>query len=110
MNDERETHPAAPVGAGEGSDSIAGWMQAIAPYGIFTTDTELRIRSWNQWLVSHSGLAESQVIGRPLSEIFPDLKERRLLVRFSRAIAGEISVLSTALHRYLIPLASTVEN
>lgn len=84
-------------------DAMLGWM-AVAPYGIFTTDTELRIQSWNRWLVVQSGLSEESVVGRPLSEIIPDLGERRLEEPFRRALAGEVAMLSTALHRYLLPL------
>lgn len=84
------------------------WTQAIAPFGILTTDRDLRIRSWNQWLVAQSGLAAEEVIGRPLIDVFPDLRERGLEENFRRALAGEVSVLSTALHRYLIPLQPTV--
>src|SRR5262245_2769723 len=72
------------------ADPVATWMQAIAPHGIFTTDYELRVLTWNQWLVTHSGIPESQIVGRLLSDIYPDLDERRLLVRFRRALAGEI--------------------
>ncbi|HVS53163.1 MAG TPA: ATP-binding protein [Opitutaceae bacterium] len=84
-------------------DVLAGWLQELAPSGIFTTDADLVIRSWNQWLVAHSGLAAEAVIGRPLREVFPDLIERRLDEHFVRALHGEISVLSTALHKYLLP-------
>lgn len=84
------------------------WAQAIAPFGIFTTDPELRIRSWNQWLVTHSGLAVEDVLGRLLTEVYPDIGERGLDQHFRRALEGEISVLSTALHKYLLPLRSTV--
>lgn len=84
------------------------WAQAIAPFGIFTTDPELRIRSWNQWLVTHSGLAVDDVLGRSLTDVFPDVGERGLDQHFRRALKGEISVLSTALHKYLLPLRSTV--
>ncbi len=87
---------------------MLAWMQAIAPYGIFTTDTQLHIRTWNQWLVTHSGLTADEVIGRRLTEVFPDIRERRLEEHFRRALEGEISVLSTALHRYLLPLRTTV--
>lgn len=90
-------------------NSVAGWMQAIAPFGIFTTDSDLRIRSWNHWLASHSGMLPAQVIGRPLLEVFPDLQERRLIPRFKRALEGEISVLSTALHKHLLPLPVTMQ-
>ncbi len=93
---------------GDHFGSVAAWMQAIAPYGIFTTDHELRVRSWNQWLVAHSGIPESEIVGRSLDEVFPDLEDRRLIVRFRRALAGEISVLSTALHRHLLPFDNPV--
>ena len=58
--------------------AMLAWVQALAPYGILTTDTELRIRSWNQWLASHSGLRAEDVIGRVLGDVFPYVRERRL--------------------------------
>ena len=90
--------------------AMLAWMQAIAPYGIFTTDNDLNIRTWNQWLTTHSGLLPDEVIGRPLTEVFPDLRARRLDEPFRRALDGASSVLSTALHRYLLPLRSTLRN
>ena len=105
----------AAIGGGETNDpttaqkgAMLAWVQAIAPYGIFTTDAELKIRSWNQWLVTHSGLSVEDVLGRPLIEVFPDVGERRLDEHFRRALEGEISVLSTALHKYLLPLRSPI--
>jgi signal transduction histidine kinase len=83
-------------------------VEALAPYGIFTTDTELKIRSWNQWLATHSSLKVDDVLGRRLTDVFPNVRERRLDEHFRRALDGEISVLSTALHRYLLPLRSTI--
>ncbi len=88
--------------------AMLSWTQAIAPFGILTTDSDLKIRSWNQWLVAQSGLTLERVAGRPLFEVFPDLRERGLEENFRRALTGEISVLSTALHRYLLPLQPTV--
>lgn len=92
----------------QGFRAMAGWMQEIAPYGIFTTDGELRVRSWNHWMVVHSGLDSEKVVGRLLEEVVPDLRERRIIERYTRALAGEISVVSTALHKYLLPFAVTV--
>jgi PAS domain S-box-containing protein len=78
------------------------WVNALAPFGIFTTDTDLNVRSWNQWLVNHGGRTAEEVLGRNLTELFPELVERRLAEHFRRALDGEVSVLSTALHRYLL--------
>lgn len=91
-------------------DAMLAWMQEIAPYGIFTTDADLRLRSWNQWLATHSGLAAEKVIGRRLVEVFPDIAERKLEEHFRRALSGEISVLSTALHKYLLRLPSSTRS
>jgi PAS domain S-box-containing protein len=87
--------------------ALLAWMHQMAPYGLLTTDAELRIRSWNQWLEHHSGLAAADVIGQPLFELFPDLAARGLDSHFQRALAGEVSVLATGLHRYLLPLSPT---
>lgn len=89
-------------------DAMSSWMQEIAPFGIFTTDAALRIRSWNQWLVTHSGIAVEAVLGRTLFEVFPEIDQRRVGEYFRRALAGEISVLSTALHGYLLPLNNSM--
>src|SRR5690606_29855817 len=74
------------------------------PFGILTTDTQLRVTGWNRWLVAQSGVSETRALGRPLFEIFPDIPGRGLEAPFRRALLGEVSVLSTALHRYLLPL------
>lgn len=84
-------------------DAMLAWMH-VAPFGILTTDAALRVRGWNRWLAAHSGLPEALVLGRPLVELFPDIADRGLDAPFRRALHGEIAVLSTALHRYLLPL------
>jgi signal transduction histidine kinase len=90
--------------------ALLSWIQDIAPYGILTTDTNLRVRTWNEWLESHSGLAAPLVIGRTIPEIFPELVERRMLDHFNHALAGEVIVLSATFHDYLLPFPSTVRN
>jgi signal transduction histidine kinase len=89
-------------------DAALDWMQALVPHGVFTTDRELRITSWNQWLVAHSGIDAVDAVGRPLTDLFPDLEARRLIERYARVLEGEVSVLSVALHKYLLPFPSTV--
>jgi signal transduction histidine kinase len=81
------------------------WIDHFAPYGVLAMDCDLRIQRWNQWMKVHSGQEAASVIGRKITEIFPDLVSRRLEGHFQRALNGEVSVLSTALHGYLIPFA-----
>lgn len=88
---------------GNTRDAMLSWVRDIAPYGIFTTDENLVIRDWNQWLATHSGFPAEAVVGQPLLEVFPDLTRRKLDEYFHRALRGEIAVLSTALHKYLLP-------
>jgi len=88
--------------------ALSNWMQEIAPFGILTTDSQLRVRGWNQWLELRSGMSEQQVVGRSLVEVFPELKTRQLERYFQRALTGETSVLSHALHGYVLPLPTTI--
>jgi signal transduction histidine kinase len=99
--------PATPPSVFSAGPALLGWMHEIAPFGVFTTDQDLRVQSWNQWLITHSGRAAADVIGKRLTELYPDLGARGLADRFDRALKGEASVLSTALHRYLVPLPPT---
>ncbi len=98
--------PSLPV-AGAQEGAMLAWMQEVAPYGILTTDTELNVRTWNRWLAGHSGLAPEAAIGRPLLELFPEIPSRRMDEYFRRALCGESSVLSSVLHKHLLPLPST---
>ncbi|HEY4247708.1 MAG TPA: ATP-binding protein [Lacunisphaera sp.] len=109
-------NPGAGIGRNEGNPplksiverAMADGIQQIAPHGIFTTDPDLRIVSWNQWLATHSGRPAESVVGQLLIDVFPELSQRRLFDRYLRVLAGEISVLSTALHKHLLAFPATV--
>ena len=100
---------AAQVDAGHGA--VDGGVIAPAqrrqdggPAGVFTTDLALVVQSWDRWLMEATGLAESDVYGRPIAELFPDLERRGLLGRLRRvAEAGAVEVLASAFHAYLLP-------
>jgi PAS domain S-box-containing protein len=95
-------------GGQEGNEHLQAatleWIDRFAPYGVIATDRDLRISSWNHWMERHSGMDAKTVLGRRLTELFPDLEERRLLPQLERALEGEVNVVSTALHGWLIPL------
>jgi PAS domain S-box-containing protein len=86
------------------NNAILVWTHELAPHGIFTTDKELRITSWNHWLERHSSMRAEQVLGRALLDIIPSLAERRLADYFNDALRGEVKILSRALHGYLLPM------
>ena len=83
--------------------AILNWTNELAPHGIFTTDKDLRLTSWNHWLEFHSNLRAQQVVGRHLLDIVPTLSDRRLDEYFHDALRGEVRMLSRALHGYLLP-------
>src|SRR3954468_5769851 len=101
-------HDIRHLGKKELDEAILDWTLSHVPQGIFTTDAELHITSWNHWLETHSRVRREKAIGRPLAEIIPTLVERRLDEYFQSALRGEAKVVSRALHGYLLPLPSLV--
>lgn len=79
------------------------WIDEFAQQGIFTTDTDLVIRSWNKWLETASGHDADSVVGRPLFQVFPELKHRGFEPYYRAALLGEVKVLAHGFHRYVIP-------
>ena len=90
--------------------AMIAWTHGMAPFGVMTTDGELRIQFWNQWLEERTGRSATAVLGQPLFEIFPDLITRGLDAQYRRALAGEVSVLSTAFHGYLLAMPPAVRD
>lgn len=86
--------------------ALLSWIQKFAPYGVVTLDESFQIQSWNHWMELHGGMRLEDVFGKNIFTLFPDLEKRRLVSHFQRALQGESSVLSTGLHRYLLPLPS----
>ena len=83
---------------------LAHWLTECADQGVFTTDLDLRVTSWNAWLERYTGRSADSVVGRPLVELYPELAERHLDLLYRDALGGHGSIVSTALHRYLLPI------
>ncbi len=72
--------------------------------GIFTTDRDLRVTTWDTWLEKATGISGSDIKGKPLYEVIHDLDKRNLGKRFKNVIEnGVVEVLSPVFHHYLIP-------
>ena len=82
--------------------SLVRWLNELSTGGIFTTDGALKISSWNRWLVRSTGLAEKDVIGRPLFDVFPDLVTRGIDPYYSAALRGEAILLAYRFHQHLL--------
>lgn len=84
------------------------WLNDLTAQGIMTTDTALRICSWNHWLERHTGRRAAQVRGRKLLECYPELVTRGLDQSYQQALQGQVVVLAQRLHRYLLPMPSVL--
>lgn len=75
-------------------------------FGIFTTDLDLVVKSWDASLERLTGIAAADACGRALRDIVPDLENRVPIHLFREPlISGSAHVLAPALHKYLIPCA-----
>jgi signal transduction histidine kinase/CheY-like chemotaxis protein len=83
---------------------LVGALDAIGDWGLLSTDADLIITGWNQWLERHGGGAAAEIVGRPLFDVYPDLVTRKFDSSFRQALEGRIVILSQRLHRYLLRL------
>jgi signal transduction histidine kinase/ActR/RegA family two-component response regulator len=75
--------------------------------GFFVTDLQLRVVVWNRWMEIHSGRPASEVLGRSLFELYPDVGERGVAEYYQSALEGQVTILSHVLHRYIVALPPT---
>jgi len=80
------------------------WLDELANQGVFATDVDLVVCSWNRWLEQHTARPAASVIGRKLFEVYPELAERGFDRHYRAALAGEASVLSQRFHKYFLPI------
>jgi PAS domain S-box-containing protein len=96
-----------PISDSPHTAAILRWVDQHATDGVVTTDANLLVCSWNQWMASTTGLAPEDVIGHSLLEVFPSLADRGLDRRYAEALQGGVQVLSQRLHRFVFPTART---
>ena len=91
------------VRTGPIGEATLRWFHEAASGGIITTDADLRIVAWNKWLVAATGIAENAAVGHPLLEVLPSFVERGFDQYYAEALKGGVTVLSYALHRFILP-------
>lgn len=80
-------------------------MEDKENYGILTTDRNLIVTYWNSWLEEKTKIPRENVIGKVLTEIYPDLIDRGITKIFEEVLQnGVVRILSTRFHKYLIPI------
>jgi diguanylate cyclase len=72
--------------------------------GLVILDKDLKVRYWNRWMESHSGIAEDKIIGMPIFDFFPSLNTPKFLRSCKSVLAfGNFSFFSQKLHHFLFP-------
>lgn len=92
------------------NDALMQYIQSSAKAGIFSTDQDLTIRFWNDWLAERTGKPADEVLGKNLLELFPDLSERHIDRYYYEALQGNPVVLSQRFHHYLLPMVRAVDS
>lgn len=72
--------------------------------GVFTTDRDLVVTSWDGWLEAVTGIAAADARGRRIDVLYPELEARGITARMRRVIRqGIFEVLAPAFHKYVLP-------
>jgi two-component system cell cycle sensor histidine kinase/response regulator CckA len=90
------------------NQAVENWLDELADQGIFITDTNLNILSWNHWLEIHSRLSAPESIGRNLLDIYPEVDRKKLEGFYRQALSGQVVILSQRLHGYLLPMSTSI--
>lgn len=93
------------LGAGASAETL---LQAgdFLGAGVLTVDAALDLTGWNRWLEAATGWSATQVVGRPLLDVFPELAGSRGESAFRRALGGETVMMSHRFHEFLLPMPS----
>ncbi|MBI9085984.1 MAG: diguanylate cyclase [Desulfobacterales bacterium] len=76
--------------------------------GLIVLDRNLRIQYWNRWMAQHANMDLASVVGRPILEIFPGLKEKGFLWKVNTVFSlGNFAFFSQRLHQSVFPLAAS---
>jgi len=73
--------------------------------GVIILDNKLTIYHYNRWLEIHTQIKEKDTLGKKLTEIFPEIRERTLLRKVRTALRMHTPTYYTAItSNYLIPI------
>jgi hypothetical protein len=54
--------------------------------GLVILDKDLKVRYWNRWLASHSGIAAKEIKGASIFDFYPHLQDKKFLRNFKAVI------------------------
>ena len=78
-------------------------MESTLTLGVITTDHQLAIRGWNDWMVAATGVTEASALGRSLFEFVAPERAGFYRELFDEVVQrGTARVLAPAFHKYLV--------
>ena len=76
----------------------------VLELGVLTLDRSLVVCGCNRWLAAAIGVADTDLIGRSLFDVFGELPDTAAEQAFRRALTGVTTVWSQPFHGFLLPL------
>ncbi|MBI5348030.1 MAG: GAF domain-containing protein [Chloroflexi bacterium] len=90
--------------------SILHWLNDAAPYGIFTTDADLNIQTWNRWMEENSARRAADLVGQNLFNLYPDLGARKINAFYENVLRGQsFHFTDETTHYYLLGMPPSQE-
>jgi diguanylate cyclase (GGDEF)-like protein len=79
----------------------------VLSQGLVVLDRGLRVVLWNRWMEMHSRLGRDEVLGKVLTDVFPELAPKGFAWKVQNVFAlGNYAFFSQRLHRFLFPLST----
>ena len=77
----------------------------VVNVGVIVLDQDSSIIQWNRWMEKYSGFIRSDVIGKSIRSVFPEVESLRFFSAISQAIkSGNASILAQSIHNSPLPL------
>jgi signal transduction histidine kinase len=89
---------------GAASSPLLQELGDVLELGVLTLDRSLIVRGCNRWLATAIGVADADLVGRSIFDVFPSLKGSPAEQAFRRALNGVTTVWSQQFHGFLLPL------
>ncbi|GEM_PF-4987350 len=76
----------------------------VIDLGLLVLDRDCRVRYWNRWLVSHSGIPAERIKGASLFDFFPHLNNKQFRRNFQAIVTfGNCYFFPQKLYEYIFP-------
>jgi hypothetical protein len=83
---------------------ISGQIFEMIDVGLVVLDKNFRVRFWNRWMASHSGISAQEIKGESIFDNYPHLNNKKFLRNFKAIFAfGNCYFFPQKLYEYIFP-------